>query len=450
MLRYFNKFAVEHVIPRDGVEALVRLLATLDRTYPSIMQEALRLITWEDEARELRESQVREATGSYGETQTLDIFRLSEEELAYGVLEIGHLSSLQTPFGKAHQHLPGWYLKCLVFCETAEAQRRLAGFTAKLLSSTQKCFALRRRPPTTTISLVNRHVERLRNAHGQTKAATSDQLSLVTALQDNEFRKLVLKAKQAKDPTVANIAASIPASEETVAQRLALPDARHVFRREYCAICANSKCGRGIARAPTKGAIRRMAQDGIACSTCGTPLDPTHVEDVYVLKPSAATLIEGSKWLSLHVAACLESVGIRRNRILTEIIDDSHELDVVADHEGKFLLAELKDDRFSMGHAYKFAGKCSRYKPDIPVIIATGGIDEDARTYLKNSEIEAHYIESVAALEATLRDILGAHNNRLFLSRLQAMQWDAIMARAFMVSAGMKDAHITHRWSRAF
>jgi hypothetical protein len=45
------------------------------------------------------------------------------------------------------------------------------------------------------------------------------------------------------------------------------------------------------------------------------------------------------------------------------------------------MMYELKDNEFSMGHAYPFGGRIGLYKPDIALIVSTKGVAPEVKEY---------------------------------------------------------------------
>ncbi len=69
---------------------------------------------------------------------------------------------------------------------------------------------------------------------------------------------------------------------------------------------------------------------------------------------------------------------------------------------------ELKDNEFSMGHAYRFSGRIGIYRPDYAIIVSTKGISSDVKDYFKKIKPQSVivYVENLNQLRSTIDDII--------------------------------------------
>ena len=96
------------------------------------------------------------------------------------------------------------------------------------------------------------------------------------------------------------------------------------------------------------------------------------------------------------------------------------------------MLMELKDSKFSIGHAYSFVGKCSQYKPELAIVCSTEGVDPDVKEYLKNTGIAAHYVENLEDLSSAFASVFSGQNAKNLMSLLEKVSWDFLLTRSLL------------------
>jgi hypothetical protein len=192
-----------------------------------------------------------------------------------------------------------------------------------------------------------------------------------------------------------------------------------------------------------------MAQEKAACPKCKTCVTETSFVDSYVVAEHIGSIMDGSKWLDLFVRHKLRKYP-QVSGVVTEVIDGPNELDLVANLDGKLLLAELKDCRFSIGHAYSFVGKCSQYKPDITMIITTEGVDPDVKDYVQNTGLQTHYVESLESLESSFQAIFSQINAQALSSWVSEVPWTTLVNRALLTTLGVAVPALEEPMSMAY
>ncbi len=255
----------------------------------------------------------------------------------------------------------------------------------------------------------------------------------VHALAESDLRNVVLRTKQARDPTVDNIASSAGIAVDDARKHLTDATRHGLLKKQFNVTCKS--CSNIIARVTSRDPLNDMASSGVACAKCGTRLTNSSFQYCYAVASDVKPLLEHSKWMTVFVQDALQQCGI--NRILTEIVDGPHEIDLVANVDGDFLLLELKDGRFSIGHAYSFVGKCSQYKPDQAAIVATDGVDTDVRDYIQKTGVKAHYFESLNGLQDSFDRLFTEINSRKLQRLLGSSRWDAILTESVLHKFGV-------------
>jgi len=309
------------------------------------------------------------------------------------------------------------------------------GFLKEYAKYIKNLFKLSNIPEFTSISRINDKFESLKKKKHSTEPITSETLSVIELLKDKDFRSTVIRARQAKDPTFQNILKSTGLNEDKVQRILSTSMDKGIIVRHYNCICSN--CQNTLARVTTKESISNMAKNGVACPSCRTKVSKESCADCFIVENRYGRLLEGSKWMAMLVRYKLEQFP-SVSRVLESVVDGPNELDLIANLDGYLMLIELKDNRFSIGHAYSFVGKCTQYQPDISIIIATEGIDDDVKEYIKNIRIKVHYIDSLDKLDDIFTAILSAQNSQTFAQLTNEVSWDLLFNREILSIYGIK------------
>jgi hypothetical protein len=83
-------------------------------------------------------------------------------------------------------------------------------------------------------------------------------------------------------------------------------------------------------------------------------------------------------------------------------------VDALVDLDGKLLLLELQDDKFSTRDAYRFAARMGAYKPDYAFVVATRGFAPGAKEQFSKmgTEGEMTYVTTLAELSSELARVV--------------------------------------------
>lgn len=437
MIPYYEKSCCETPITKAKAKLLSQALALLNKKYDAMLHSALgRLpmgtkVLAEHSAKELstwfasKEPQSEVVLGLFGSRRTGDIIF---------AITLKPMDKLQTSFGKRCHHKGFGYLSTLAFSSRTNTVSEVKAFHADLARALQSTFRLKKPPAVAPISVVNDTFERLQASKHSTNPIPSTLIPALELLKDTGFRNVVSRAKQAKDPTLANIVTSTGLTAEAVRPLLSAGLRARILVRHYNVICQS--CKTVLTRVPTKAAVAQMAENKAACPKCKACVTPTSSDDCYMVADHISAILDRSKWLDLFVRNRLKPY-CQPSRILTEVIDGPNELDLVANLDGKLLLAELKDSRFSIGHAYSFVGKCSQYKPHIALIIATEGVDPDVKEYIQNTEIHTDYIESLDKLDSTFEALFAQLNAQTMASLISEVPWTSLATQALLARLGV-------------
>ena len=80
------------------------------------------------------------------------------------------------------------------------------------------------------------------------------------------------------------------------------------------------------------------------------------------------------------------------------------------DFDARLIMFELKDNEFSMGHAYSFGARLAINKPEYAIIVATKGVAPDVRHHFERIQPEARiiYIEGLDDLQPAVASVIAS------------------------------------------
>ena len=140
-----------------------------------------------------------------------------------------------------------------------------------------------------------------------------------------------------------------------------------LLTREYVVICKATS--RQINRVKSKKDLTEMRRMKVLCS-CGRPIEEEIVEELYAPTDLLRQMLDNSYWMSVKVLDILVENGVNPENVVLNIKEGPDEIDVVADIYGRAIMFELKDNEFSMGHAYPFSSRISKFNPHLGVILS--------------------------------------------------------------------------------
>jgi hypothetical protein len=203
-----------------------------------------------------------------------------------------------------------------------------------------------------------------------------------------------------------NVSAGEPEKDALVA-RLA---GAGLIRREVQVSCR--KDGHSLFRLPSTDALAIVTASNAVCSECGTPIADERAEELLTPTPLAASLLKDGAWLLDRLRSTLEEAGIPAGATAARPSTSEGEAQVVADVCGEPFLFVMRDGDFTAAHARRaLEGEADAHASRI-VVIATGKIQDEARTRLREharrrsrggSETEAVFVEGLESAPAELR-----------------------------------------------
>lgn len=435
MLTYYDQHGIEALIRPQHLDAIFKALPSVGRDYVHLIDHSISPF---QSASSLNTNRVQDARrwleeeGATGDF-VLDTFVSSPPKAHAIILALNGIQSLGTRWGKRHAEKQGAYLVTYEFGEGSGVQEVVAAFHERLVKSTSRALGHKRPPRVTSISNTNPIFEKLRKKKHTTPEITASTSRLIKAIKETDVRNVLLRTRQAKDPTLKNISESAGIDAADVKRILTRNERIGIVSRQLDVVCKG--CGQLMARVPDREALANLVDRGMFCVKCKARVSKSCYEPCFVVDSSAGKLLDASKWMGLLVREALQECGVS-SKVRTEVVDGPNELDLVANIDGDLLLMELKDNRFSIGHAYSFVGKCSQYKPDISLIVASHGVDPDVKEYVANTGVVAHYIEDLSALDVDLQSVLSEHYAKRFTRLVSSIPWDFLFSRSVLAQFG--------------
>lgn len=437
MLVYYNKHTIEATITKSRAKLLSNVINNLCSLYSPIISSSLKQLPGKNHRVFKRERDIINWFKSpHKEDLLIEIFTLKESVDLIFFIELKDIESLKTSFGKKQHKKNRGYLVIYSFSRVLDVHDKVDVFLKSCAKYIKNNFRLSNIPEISSISTINDKFESLKKKKHSTEPITSEILSVIELFKDKDFRSTIIRTRQAKDPTFQNILKSTGLNEVIVQNILSTSIDKGIMVRHYNCICSN--CRSTLARVTTKESISNMAKDGVACPSCRTKVSDESCTDCFIVEDSYGRLLEGSKWMAMFVRDKLEKFP-SVTRVLESVVDGPNELDLVANLDGSLMLIELKDNRFSIGHAYSFVGKCTQYQPDVSIIIATEGIDDDVKEYIKNIGIKVNFIDRLDILDDTFTKILSKQISQTFTQLTNEVSWDLLFNREILGIYGIID-----------
>lgn len=427
---YHNDIAIEIVINKSHDNHLIELLYELDVRYECIITNMIEYLTTEESALKERNLNIKNTLNPlFYKDVFLEGYFLGDYKSIYATIKLNNMSRLETDFGKSNTGLEIGYLNITFYGERDNADQLVADFIQEIRKILKRVFRLNKLPNCSTVMDINAVAKNLQDKYASFDKLGNKETDLCTALLNKDYRSVAMSMSAlGNKSTLETISKSLGIIEDDVRKILNSSKMQKHLKVQYKTSCQS--CQYVVAIVPKLNTIKAMISGGVKCPNCGNALKNTKITKVYILKDYLKNLLMGSTWLSCIVATELLDIGCSKKRMFVELKDGINEIDILADYKGNLILAELKDNRFSMGHAYSFAGKCTQYKPDIPIIIASEGIDGDVKEYLSKVGINAKYIDSLANIEERLNNILSATNVDSLNYEMKRIDWDSRIALA--------------------
>jgi hypothetical protein len=247
-------------------------------------------------------------------------------------------------------------------------------------------------------------------------------------LEDTSARRLLRRITLAhKDGRTADLLSGLKGKTETEALIRRLAEAG-LLRREVVISCRQVE--RPLFRLPSPDALAVITESHAVCSDCGANIADEKIEELVVPTDIAARLLEDGSWLSKRMRAVLLQLGLSEEQIINGPISSDGEAYMIADICREPFLLALKDGDVAAAQARHALGKLIETEGEHLVVIATGRIQEEARTRLReharrrlrsSHEVEVLLIENLEAAAGELQHAFERVSDRALADELSAL-----------------------------
>jgi hypothetical protein len=185
-----------------------------------------------------------------------------------------------------------------------------------------------------------------------------------------------------------------------------------------------------VARAPSREALDKMAENGLKCA-CGRDVLQERIDEALTLTAHGREMLNGSYWMTVLVIVELQALGVELDAMLVEQVSGGDEMDFFADVSGELFLMELKDKEFNLGNAYSFGSKTGIFRPEYPVIVTSAYVGNDAKEHFEQAALARRSAARYADPDVTSADIQYIEGLENLRSRLEE-----IVGRVYELDAG--------------
>jgi hypothetical protein len=211
---------------------------------------------------------------------------------------------------------------------------------------------------------------------------TATEIKASTVLRDKAARSLMQSIKQSGALMVKDLPKQLTnntdkARVEEIRQELV--DAE-LLAQETVIVCGKSS--EPILTYRTEQQATLFEDEELKCP-CGKSLKTEPREKSVGATPLGRSLVDKSRWMTVVLVNELTMLGIPLEHIFIEQMDGGNEMDCLAIMAGDMVMFELKDNEFSLGHAYSFGAKVGVQRPNLSVVITTDKVAKDAKAHFE-------------------------------------------------------------------
>jgi hypothetical protein len=212
---------------------------------------------------------------------------------------------------------------------------------------------------------------------------SDERLRAAKVLEDKSSRTLAIAIKSSGGLLLTDLPKQLPSTEQTQASSIkdALVEGG-LASTETVVICSASNAQ--VIRIDRKDSLPELASQGVKCA-CGKPISEETVTEFLSITSEGRFLLDKSRWMSILVKRELVESGVSPEDILLECQIGSDEIDCIANLAGDTAMFELKDNEFSLGHAYSFGAKMGLIRPQRAVVITTAHVASDVKEHFRRS-----------------------------------------------------------------
>ncbi len=257
---------------------------------------------------------------------------------------------------------------------------------------------------------------------------THEMARAVEVLEEAGARRLLRRIREAHaDGSVPDLLSSLQGKTETEALMRRLASAG-LLRREVVISCRQS--ARSLFRLPTPDALPAITASNAICSECGANIADEKIEELVVPTDVAARLLEDGSWLNSRLRSALVQLGVPEEQIIEGPVSVDGEAYMIVGVCREPFLFVLKDGDVTGAHARHALGKQNETEAPHLVVVATGKIQDEARTRLREharrrsrsgSLVEVLLIETIETAPVELQQAFARVSNRAVAEELSAL-----------------------------
>ena len=210
---------------------------------------------------------------------------------------------------------------------------------------------------------------------------SEDESAKSAALINSENRNLLITLAQARGKAL-----SVDADSDSKGKGAPRLLSAGLIQKEYLVKCRKDQ--HLIGSIDDQEHLSSAAGKLFRCTTCGRHFKDEIVEEIYVLSEVGRQLLSSSRWMMVWVTEILGKSGVPTELISWNGSASDDEIDIMVDIHGTKIFFELKDRDFDLGDAYPFAFRVARYGGDYGVIVTTGKVAAEVKSFLKESPRE--------------------------------------------------------------
>lgn len=435
MLPYFQKHCYETLISKRRVRKLFSAISRFAEEPDDLATDVLSGMPGESEDVDSRILVTEEWLGTPDRGRLgLNIFFPEQEPEFVFALALRSIATLSSDWGERYDDPTRAFLLSFGYGTDASVAPHLKRWRERLARKIQDEFRLTNPPRIASVSRINNTFETLDASDHLTPEIPQKVLDNFDMYRDQDVRSVLIRTKQAREPTIANIAESAAMEASEVRSLIAGCIGRGMIDRQYNVLC--DRCGEALARVTSRPAVRGVVQQGVLCPACGNTVETQSSIKCYHVGEGVSRALAGSQWMGMYLRKWLADYW-GYSEVVTEVQHGPNEIDLVANLNGSLMLMELKDDRFSMGHAYSFVGKCTQYNPDFAVIVATEGCDSDVKDYIDNLDITTLYVEDIDDLESSFDPLFTRIHLNHLAQVIREYSWEERLTHSLLAALGV-------------
>ncbi|WP_156163955.1 hypothetical protein [Methanosarcina sp. 1.H.T.1A.1] len=251
---------------------------------------------------------------------------------------------------------------------------------------------------------------------------TEEEIRLATILENQAIRDITITIRQSGAILESDLNKKKIAKPEEITEHIHRLVESELINEEYVIICRDTS--NQINRVNSLDVVNKMIEVGVKCS-CGKLISEERYEKLFTPNIVLRKMLDQSYWTTVKLVDNLRKLGISNNQILLNLRDGAEEIDAFVDVDGALCMFELKDNEFSMGHAYAFSSRIDLYKPNYAVIVSTKSISKDVILHFDKVKPKSKivYISNLKDIVPSLNEVVSQVSSKKASRILEMYTW---------------------------